>query len=100
MVPRFIGRNDYEAVKKAGEGGHKEINRTNYSLLEVEEKMRQPIVQQQLKLIHFRNINPAFEDGAEMKFNIEGSKIWIQWQNGNAKASLKADLNDCTFTYH
>lgn len=25
----FAGKNDYEAVKRAGKDGHKEINRTN-----------------------------------------------------------------------
>ena len=31
----FAGKNDYEAVKKAGPGGHKEINRTNLTTAQV-----------------------------------------------------------------
>ena len=32
----FAGKNDYEAMARAGVGGHKEINRTNLSLTEAE----------------------------------------------------------------
>jgi sucrose phosphorylase len=40
----FAGKNNMEAVKRAGEGGHKEINRTNLSLQEVEDLLGQEIV--------------------------------------------------------
>mgnify|MGYP000497196719 FL=1 len=33
----FAGKNDHEAVKRAGAGGHKEINRTNLSAAQIED---------------------------------------------------------------
>lgn len=40
----FAGKNDHEAVKRAGAGGHKEINRTNLSAAQIEELMKTDIV--------------------------------------------------------
>ena len=36
----FAGKNDHEAVKRAGAGGHKEINRTNLTTEEMEEALK------------------------------------------------------------
>lgn len=50
----FAGKNDYEAVKMAGPGGHKEINRTNLTTAQVCSGLSKPIVKQQLELLRFR----------------------------------------------
>ena len=42
----FAGKNDHEAVKRAGAGGHKEINRTNLSAAQIEELMKTDIVKE------------------------------------------------------
>lgn len=55
----FAGKNDHEAVKRAGAGGHKEINRTNLSAAQIEELMKTDIVKEQLKLLHFRNVSQS-----------------------------------------
>ena len=47
----FAGKNDHEAVRRAGESGHKEINRTNLSKEDIAEGLKKPIVQKQLELI-------------------------------------------------
>ena len=40
----FAGKNDYEAVRRAGAGGHKEINRTNLSMEDIEEALKKDVV--------------------------------------------------------
>ena len=40
----FAGKNDYEAVKHAGPGGHKEINRTNLSSGQIEAMLKRAVV--------------------------------------------------------
>ena len=57
----FAGTNDYEGMRRAGKDGHKEINRTNLTLTQIEERLNLPVVQQlQSKLssteIQFRNL--------------------------------------------
>ena len=47
----FAGKNDHEAVRRAGESGHKEINRTNLSNSDIAEGMKKEVVQKQLELL-------------------------------------------------
>ncbi len=61
----FAGRNDHEAVARAGAGGHKEINRTNLSREAVRAGLEQPVVRRQLELLRFRNAFGAFGFDAE-----------------------------------
>ena len=96
----FAGKNDYEAVKRAGEGGHKEINRTNLSRRQIEDAMNQTVVQEQLKLLRFRNTNPAFASDADIEFDAKGSKLRIVWTKRGAKAVLEADLREYGFRYY
>ncbi len=94
----FAGKNDHEAMKRAGEGGHKEINRTNLSTAEIEERLTWPVVQKQLDLLRLRNTHPAFAEGAHMDFAVDGSKVTITWTKGDAKISLDADLATASYT--
>ncbi len=93
----FAGVNDHEAVKRAGEGGHKEINRTNLSLTEVNERLKKPVVQKQLELMRLRNTHPAFSEDATMDFASNGKNIEITWAGKQASVTLKANLK--TYDY-
>ncbi len=93
------GTNDYAAIERGGEGGHKEINRTNYTLDEALERLKRPLVQKQLEMIRFRNTNPAFTEDADISFECDGPKISIHWDTNGKHAELNANLSDCSFTY-
>jgi sucrose phosphorylase len=93
----FAGKNDHEAVKRAGAGGHKEINRTNLSLSDIEEAMKKDVVKKQLELIAFRNTHPAFGFDADLRVNVDGSVMTFEWTNGEHKAVLEADFSDYSY---
>ena len=93
----FAGKNDHEAVKRAGAGGHKEINRTNLSLTQIDEAMKKDVVQKQLELLRLRNTNPAFGFDAQLDIQTNGSVMTFTWTNGDHKISLKADFSDYSF---
>ena len=93
----FAGKNDYEAVKMAGPGGHKEINRTNLTTAQVCSGLSKPIVKQQLELLRFRNSCPAFSEERRIKVSSEGSQICFVWEHQGCTAQLKADLQDCSY---
>ncbi len=93
----FAGKNDHEAVKRAGAGGHKEINRTNLSPEDIEERLQEPVVQKQLEMLRFRNLCPAFGFDAEIRFELEGTKITIRHERLGHKAVLIADLQDLSY---
>ncbi len=95
----FAGKNDYEAVKNAGAGGHKEINRTNISLDNAVGDIGRDIVRNQLKLIQFRNTFPAFDIGSELTVcSSEKDVLELYWQKDGYKAILKADLKNLDFS--
>jgi sucrose phosphorylase len=86
----FVGTNDHEAAQK---GGHKEINRTNLSMPEIEAKLQMPIVREQLKLLRFRNTFPAF--GFDSELTVEDSdegQLNLVWKKNGHTASLHANL--------
>jgi sucrose phosphorylase len=93
----FAGRNDYAAADRGGPAGHKEINRTNLSLDEVEERLQWPIVQDQLAMLRLRNTSPAFQGRFEVE-SVEPHKLNLSWQEGDCRASLHADLQTLDFT--
>ena len=93
----FAGKNDHEAVKRAGAGGHKEINRTNLSLTQIDEAMKKDVVQKQLELLRLRNTNPAFGFDAQLDIQTNGSVMTFTWTNGEHKIALKADFSDYSF---
>ena len=93
----FAGKNDYEAVKMAGPGGHKEINRTNLTTAQVCSGLSKPIVKQQLELLRFRNSCPAFSEESRIKVSSEGSRICFVWEHQGCTAQLKANLQDCSY---
>ena len=95
----FAGRNDYEAMKRAGAGGHKEINRTNLTLSDAEELLRRDVVKKQLEMLRFRNTSPAFTEDAKVSFECSGSKMEIIWENDRAQARLSVDFEKETYEY-
>ena len=89
----FAGKNDYEAVERAGAGGHKEINRTNLSREAVDEALQRNVVRKQLELLRLRNTCPAFGEGGETSFACVGSRLIISRTNGGHTAVLTADFD-------
>lgn len=94
----FAGSNDYEAVKKAGPGGHKEINRTNLTDSDVSAALQKDVVRKQLELLKLRNSHPAFTADADISVIADGSRLIISWRSGEAEATLDADLANLKYS--
>ena len=89
----FAGKNDLEAVDKAGPGGHKEINRTNLDWEMIQEGLGRPVVRKQLEMLRFRNMFPAFGFDADLEiFNDQFGTLGLQWTLNGYRARLDADL--------
>lgn len=93
----FAGANDHEAVRRAGEGGHKEINRTNLGGDEIAEKLSAPIVQDQLRLLRYRKSCPAFGFDSRFEAWQQGETAYFQWDSGSKRTTLKADFRSYDF---
>jgi sucrose phosphorylase len=95
----FAGTNDYEAADAGGTAGHKEINRTNLTMAEIESRLDLPIVTDQLELIRLRNLSPAF-DGEMKVLDCPENRLHIAWEHPEAKLRLEADLENHGFTIY
>ncbi|SFG14343.1 alpha-amylase family glycosyl hydrolase [Oribacterium sp. WCC10] len=93
----FAGKNDHEAVKSAGPAGHKEINRTNLSLKDMEGRLTSDIVSRQVEMLRFRNTCPAFGFDAEFAVDSDGTKMSMTWKKDGHTACLKVDFSDYSY---
>lgn len=95
----FAGTNDHDAVARAGEGGHKEINRTNLTAAQICDGLERPVVRSQLELLRFRKEFPAFGFDAECEVvDSAPDRLVISWRRAGAVATLEADLTAERFT--
>jgi len=95
----FGGRNDHEAVRRAGPGGHKEINRSNLSLEKIDTLVEEPMLRDQVALLRMRNSCEAFASDADIRVGCPGEgKLEICWKRGDHEAHFLGDLKAMTFT--
>lgn len=93
----FAGKNNYTAADKGGTAGHKEINRTTLTNSNIEQGLKQTVVQDQLELIRLRNTSPAF-DGELTVSDTDEHRLHLTWKNTGSIAMLNADLHDYSFS--
>ena len=92
----FAGTNDYAAADQGGTAGHKEINRTTLSLTDIEHGLKRIVVHDQLQLIKLRNNSQAFY-GELTVLDAPENRLELRWENGKARATLRANLLDFSF---
>lgn len=93
----FAGLNDYEAADNGGPAGHKEINRSNLSLDEIEKRLAWPVVREQLELIRLRNTSSAFRGQLEI-VPTDQHRLVMRWRHADCTATLCADLRELSFS--
>lgn len=93
----FAGKNDHDAVRRAGEGGHKEINRTNLTMDQIQSGLQREVVREQLRLLRIRNSCPAFDWDAKITAESSGSQLTIRWEANGSSATLSADLKSLDY---
>ena len=86
----LAGKNDFDLYAKTGQP--RDVNRHNYSLEEISEEMKRPVVQKLLELLRFRNTHPAFSGRCILKDAGE-SELVIRRESGQAWAELRADFS-------
>ena len=94
----FVGKNDYEAVERAGEGGHKEINRTNLSMEYIEEGLQLEVVKKQLQILEFRSHFEAFHPEGDFEIIARDDMTSFIWTYKDKKAVLDVDICNLGFT--
>ncbi len=93
----FAGKNDYEAVKNAGAAGHKEINRTNLTMEQLEEALKKDVVIKQLEMLRFRTLFPGFSFDSVIKVEVKDELMTFTWEKDGYIATLNADLKNMKY---
>lgn len=89
----LAGENDEEIFRLQPDADNREINRHSYSKQDVEERLKLPVVAQQLRMLAMRNTHKAFADGATVTVEQpQPYALRLTWKNGGAWATLDADL--------
>ncbi|MBU5595583.1 sucrose phosphorylase [Amphibacillus sp. MSJ-3] len=88
-VGLLAGKNDDEKVRATGEG--REINRTNFTLAQIEAALDKEVVQRLNKLIRFRNEYPAFNGRFEV-LPSDDHQVKLLFEKDDARCTLNVDL--------
>ncbi len=89
----FGGTNDYKAAD-AEKGNHKEINRTNLTHDQIQSSLNNSLVKQQLELLKFRALHPAFNGTLTIGDCVEHHLIDICWRYQDQWAQLQVNLQE------
>lgn len=90
-VGLLYGENDLELFSKTNI--KRDINRHQYSIKEIETKINEEKVKKLFELIKFRNTYNAF-DGNFKIYKTKKEILKLQWNKGNYKTTLYADLKN------
>jgi sucrose phosphorylase len=93
-VGLFAGRNRADV---AADVDSREINRRHYTVAQVQDALRRPVVAALLRLIRFRNGHPAFGGAFSLPAAGPGSLI-LAWHAGAEHVVLTARLADATYS--
>ena len=88
-VGLLAGTNDHAAVERTGEG--RAINRHDYTLEEIGDELRRPVVQRVIELVRLRGSHPAFAGRLAVE-RADPSSLRLTWTNGSQSCALAVDL--------
>lgn len=93
-VGMLAGKNDLELLERTKEG--RNINRHYYTLKEIEEEMKRPVVQKIRRLMELRSSDPAFQ-GEFYQEQLSGGCLKLGWRRGEERLELTADFKEQRF---
>jgi sucrose phosphorylase len=88
-VGLLAGENDHRAVTESGEG--RSINRHDYTIQEVDDAIRRPVVQRVMDLVRLRNTHPAFAGRLDVA-TTDDTTLRLAWRHGEDACELEVDL--------
>lgn len=93
-VGLLAGKNDLDLVQKTMQG--RDINRHSYTIEEVKEEVKRPVVRDLMRMMRFRNDCPAFA-GELTVDSTDAQTLVLLRAHGEVQARLWADCADHTF---
>ena len=88
-VGLLAGGNDYDAVRRTGDG--RAVNRHDFTHEELDEALKKPVVQRLLRLMRLRNSHPAFDGTLEVK-SVSPTSLQLHWRLDESSCDVEVDL--------
>lgn len=95
-VGLLAGENDLELLERTRNG--RDINRHGYSLEEIEENQKRPVVQDLKRLMELRNSHPAFDLEGNLDVMARDGHLRMTRRSGDEALELDCDLVSGRFT--
>ncbi|MBP2058835.1 sucrose phosphorylase [Lactobacillus colini] len=98
-VGLLAGRNDLKLLEETKEG--RNINRHYYSIDEIDQEVKRPVVQKLLNLLKFRNNTPAFDLDGQIKIETPSeNEITIKRSNKDSDdiAEVRVNLKELSYS--
>lgn len=93
----LAGENDYELMERTSYD--RNISRHDYTMEEIEEMVKKPVVRKLCRLMQFRNEYPVFE-GTMTVHDTADDIMQISWEDAGLRAILYARIKEHSFTIH
>ena len=93
-VGMLAGRNDIQLLEETKEG--RNINRHYYTLEEIEQEVKRPVVQKLLALMELRSTHPAF-NGEFSQELVDKQHLILTWKTESESIELHADFETYEF---
>lgn len=94
-VGLLAGENDGEAVKLDGEP--RSLNRHNFTVSEIEGRLKKPVLNRLYELMRFRNSYKVFDGKFSTRKGGVDSELIMSWEDGTLMATLYCDFADKSF---
>ena len=95
-VGLLAGKNDIELLESTKVG--RNINRHYYTVEEIEQEVKRPLLKKLFALMRFRNTYPAFDGDIYIDDTADINTLKITWKKDNYYCVLDADLLEARFT--
>lgn len=94
-VGALFGENDIDMLQATGDP--RGINRHNFSVQEIRERVRRPYVAQYLNILRFRNEHPAFDGEMTVEETDLEGELRITWRLDERWTTLRANFPHMSF---
>lgn len=90
-VGLLAGENDIEGLKH--DSDPRSINRHSYTISEIEEAVKKPMLQRMYEIMRFRNEYPAFNGDITVGKDNKDGKLTVTWKKEEYVTTLTADFD-------
>lgn len=91
-VGLLAGKNDVDKLRETNIG--RDVNRHDYTIEEIENEIKRPVVKRLLKLMEFRNNHPIFNGSFSLENTERDDLLILKWRKNKSILEASLDLSN------